>query len=105
MDKIITKPNESRKCKITVYNYHSGFSVMHPKEENKLPEVYDVEAWCVGGDEGIFAVFPHPTRKDSVMYAEGDDGHWWFVGTCGNSWVHKIIHAFTEYVKQEKIYG
>lgn len=67
--------NLSHLCKITVFNYHSGGSIMLPKREDELPDTYEVEAWCVGGEEGIFAVFPHPTQENSVMYAQGDDGH------------------------------
>jgi hypothetical protein len=83
-----------RRCKITVWNHFSGGSVLHPLSKNEKPKAYKVNAWCVGGDTGIFAVFKHKDFPGCTCYAQGDDGHWWFVGRHDAHWTPEYVKAF-----------
>ncbi len=70
---------------ITVWDYcdvrHGGSA--HQGIEC-TPQRFDVEAWCVGGKEGIRAFF----FIDERLYeASGDDGHWWLVDTFHVNWL------------------
>lgn len=68
-----------KKCKITVYDYRH--------KPDSMPDKYEVEAWCVSGEEGIRALFQ---RGDVIYEAHGDDGHWWVVGGFNKWWLDKI---------------
>lgn len=84
-----------RKSKITVYDYddarHNSCAWHH--SGNNIPvKIYEVEAWCVGGKEGIKAYF----IIDGMLYtASGDDGHWWLVNVCAARWLGWIKEAIT----------
>lgn len=78
----------AKKCKIKVHTFFGG-------EPNREPEVEEVEAWCVGGDEGVFAVWQHPEEEDWINIAHGDDGHWVFEKTISKFWVDGIIEALS----------
>ena len=91
-----------RLCWITVYDYFNGGSILHPIPDGQKPKAYKVKAWCVGGDEGIFAVFKHKDFPNCTCYAQGDDGHWWFVGRHHEHWTPEIIEAFQAYMLTEK---
>ena len=90
------------KHKIRVYDYHDAKHGTMPWSGNnssKEPEVYDVEAWCVGGPTGIRAFF----LMDDTMYcASGDDGHWWLVERMHKQWIPKIQQTIDEMVKEMK---
>ena len=53
-----------------------------------------VTAQCVGGNEGVFAVFPMPDHPDRIGMAWGDDGHWQLADVIGKPWLGDIIEAF-----------
>ncbi len=78
-----------RKCKITVYDYNDNIHGGHAPKDFK-PVKYEVEAWCVGGDEGIRAFF---FIGDMFCTADGDDGHWWLVNRCSKGWLKEIKEA------------
>lgn len=82
-----------RKCKIVVWDYFSGGSVLHPLSENEKPKAYKVNAWCVGGKDGVFAVFKHKDFPSCTCIAEGDDGHWWLVDSHNKHWTPEIVKA------------
>ncbi len=92
-----------RKCKITVYDYSDArhnASASH-YDKNNPPEVvqFDVEAWCVGGDEGVQAYWV----QDGRMYtAHGDDGHWWLDSVIAEAWVPEIIETLIACMEEEK---
>lgn len=71
-----------RQCRITVYNYHNDHGV---------PFKMNVNAQCVGGDEGVFAVFLIGTER--IGMAWGDDGHWQLADVHGRAWLDDIIEA------------
>lgn len=75
-----------RMCKITVYNYHN---------EHGAPFKMTVNAQCVDGDEGVFAVFRMPNYPDRIGIAWGDDGHWQLAAVYGESWVDKMVEALS----------
>ncbi len=83
------------KQRITVYNYFDGHSVLHRKK-NEMPDAYEVDAYCVGGENGVFATFNHPSfPPNCIGYAQGDDGHWWLVGVKHKDWLPEMTEAFT----------
>lgn len=77
------------KQKITVYDYHGAIKSSAPwhYKENINPTRYDVEAWCVGGKNGIKAFF---FINDTLYEANGDDGHWWLIGIMHKDWLEKF---------------
>ena len=83
-----------RKCKITVFDYsdatHNASATHYNKDDP--PEIieYNVEAYCVGGDEGVRAYWV----QNRCMYtAHGDDGHWWLTSVIALGWVEEMIEA------------
>lgn len=81
--------------KITVWDYDDVTDGGHLLEDFK-PVRYDVEAWCVGGKEGIKAYF---FVDNMICVADGDDGHWRIVGKFHMHWIHGIeeaVHAIAE---------
>jgi hypothetical protein len=85
-----------RKEKIIVYNYFSGGSILHRIDEDAIPEMWEVDAYCVGD---FFAVFKHPKEKNTTCFAGGDDGHWWFAGRHHMEWDSDMCKAYMEYIK------
>jgi hypothetical protein len=73
-----------RKCKITVYDYRD-------RPDTATPDKYEVEAWCVGGDEGIRALF---CQGNTIYEVNGDDGHWWLVGASDKHWLNETIEMY-----------
>jgi hypothetical protein len=59
-----------------------------------------VNAWCVGGEDGVFALFPDPENANLFCEAHGDDGHWWIVGRYSYPWAKQIIEAYQEISKK-----
>jgi len=89
-----------RKCKITVYDYSDArhnASARH-YDKNHPPEVveFNVEAWCVGGDEGVKAYW---VQDDRLYTAHGDDGHWWLNSVTSVNWAPGMIEAMQEAIK------
>lgn len=83
-----------RKCTIRVYDYSNarkGASAVHYDKDNPPPiKYFDVEAYCVGGAEGVHAYF---YKGDTLYEAHGDDGHWWLVGVIHLDWLKEMIDA------------
>lgn len=75
-----------RKCKITVWNYGDFFG-SGGRNKEASPISYEVEAHCVGGDEGILAFF---FLDNWFCVAKGDDGHWWMSYFCDGHWAKEI---------------
>jgi len=90
-----------RKCKITVFDYsdatHNASARHYDKDNPPKVVEYNVEAYCVGGDEGVRAYF----IKDGCLYsAHGDDGHWWLTSIIGLGWVPEMIEALEVIVEE-----
>jgi len=81
-----------RKCNITVYDWdHKLPGVGNFKGHPKNPSTkYEVEAWCVGGEDGIKAFF---FLDNMLCMADGDDGDWWLVDSCHKDWLKEIKEA------------
>lgn len=60
---------------------------------NDMPTYFDVEAVCVGGVDGVRAYFIHPNRPELIVFADGDDGHWWVNNTIHRHWIPGLIMA------------
>lgn len=73
-------------CNITVYEYPN---------ENEVKEM-KVKAVCVGGEEGVFAVFRMPNNDQIIGFASGDDGHRWLTETHHVDWIGRIAEAIKE---------
>ena len=78
-----------RKCAITVWDYEDNIHGGHASKDYK-PVKYEVEAWCVGGDEGVKAYFFVDNR---ICVANGDDRGWWLVDRFHMHWIHEIEEA------------
>ncbi len=63
------------------------------------PTAHKVEAICVPGKDGIFAVFDNPNRWNSVGFAAGDDGHWILIDSFHKNWLASIIKALEIYAQ------
>ena len=87
---------------IIVHNYFSGGSILHRVRYDEDIESYEVEAYCVGGEEGVFAIYQSPKGEDWYEYAQGDDGHWWFAGVMSKSWYPQIVEAITAIIEDDK---
>lgn len=72
-----------RKANITVFDYENKIG----KGKNHF---YEVEAYCVNGDEGVFAIF---TFERFICLASGDDGHWWILNVYDKAWLPDIKEA------------
>ena len=73
--------------KITVWDYDNAMHGGRYPPRDFKPVKYEVEAWCVGGTEGITAYF---FIGDMFCEANGDDGHWWLKTVCNKQWLKKI---------------
>jgi hypothetical protein len=73
---------EMKKRNIIVYDYSSSVK----------PIKYEVEAHCVGGENGVRAYF---ILNEKMYEAQGDDGHWWLVGKISKSWIKEIIDTIS----------
>ena len=88
-----------KKQRINVWDYQDavhGGNIWHAQEEEKS---YDVDAFCVGGDEGVYAIFENPIDVNTFCIAYGDDGHWYITGRFGKSWIKEIISKLQLYEK------
>lgn len=54
---------------------------------------FEVEAFCVGGVEGVFAVYQVPGQPDLIGFAAGDDGFWREIGSYSKGWLPLIQEA------------
>jgi len=66
--------------------------------ETEDPVGFEVDAWCVGGEEGILAYFYYENR---FCIAHGDDGHWWLMYTCHKDWKNRIQSEMSEFILEE----
>jgi hypothetical protein len=53
----------------------------------------EVDAWCVSGNDGVFAFFFH---GKSLYMAGGDDGHWWVVDHMDKAWTREFKKTVAE---------
>ena len=80
--------------RITVRNYFKGHSILHPRSDTDAPVEWHVDSYCVGGEDGVLAVFEHPDLPEGCIgFAQGDDGHWWFSGCIHRHWMPEYLNA------------
>lgn len=75
--------------------------------ELDIADIREVEAFVVGGLEGVFAVYTVEEEPNIYYFASGDDGNWWrisnglhifwFVG------VQRVINEVIEADKKKRI--
>jgi len=89
----------ARRCRITVWDHADRLhgSALPPSMIKHSPVRYDVEAWCVGGVEGVRAYF---IIGDLLYEADGDDGNWWLVSVCHKDWLKSVLEALTGLSKE-----
>ena len=75
---------------ITVRNYHKWHG---------FPKELDVQAVCVDGIEGVYAVFQHPIIPNWVCTAHGDDGYWTLSNIFDKQWLQGHIDALSEFLE------
>lgn len=71
---------------ITVYEYIN---------DDDMPNVLEVNAFCVGGREGVFAVFRMLNSDQLIGFASGDDGHWQLTETHHVHWISGIAEVIS----------
>lgn len=86
--------------KITVFDYYDAIHGTTPRQyEDKIKlKQYKVDAWCVGGPDGILAYF---YLDDKLCTAHGDDGHWWLIGACNKHWLKEIKKVIASILVKE----
>jgi len=88
------------KYKIAVYDYcNRRFGGDDPvKTQEEVHKWENVDAYCAGGEEGVFAIFFIP-NTDTIGIAVGDDGHWKLQQVYHKRWLDPItqtaLNAFT----------
>lgn len=55
----------------------------------------NVNAFCVNGNDGVFAVFRIPIDPELVGFANGDDGHWQISSVFHEVWLKNIATTIT----------
>lgn len=88
-----------RKCRIIVWDYYDAIHGGSHALKDFKPVRYDVEAWCVGREEGIKAFF---FVDNTICMADGDDGDWWMVDRFHMHWIHEIKDAIIAITKEER---
>ena len=77
-------------CDIKVWDY-TGIPKAAPRQPlGEQPVCLEVDAWCVGGEDGILAYFCHDGK---FCIAHGDDGHWQLMYACDEGWKEEIQEA------------
>ncbi len=70
-----------------------------------IEDIKEVEAYIVGGLEGVFAIYRLENLPSIYYFASGDDGNWWRISNgLHATWLTGVISAITEadkdYVKE-----
>lgn len=65
--------------------------------ELDFPDVREVEAFVVGGLDGVFAIYKIDKEPDIYYFASGDDGDWWRIdnGLHGD-WLNGVYLILAE---------
>jgi len=82
---------------IKVWDY-SGILEGDHLVNTEEPTGFEVDAWCVGGEEGILAYFYY---QNKFCIANGDDGHWRLMYTCHKDWKNRIKSVMSEFILEE----
>ena len=64
-------------------------------------KVYEVEAYCMDGKEGIFALFDNPIGDGTLCLASGDDGCWNIDHSFSKHYIPEIVEMFKSYQSGE----
>lgn len=77
--------------RITVHDsnqIYNGQTNPYTYNPNKKELVMEVDALCVGGEDGIFAYFFY---EDRFCMAHGDDGFWTLNYACHKDWFMTFV--------------
>jgi len=97
---LLTSKKEPMKYKITVYDYSDRLNGLNipVRSEKEIHKWENIDAFCAGGEEGVFAIFFIPDT-DTIGIAVGDDGHWKLQQVYHKRWLDAItqtaLNAFT----------
>jgi hypothetical protein len=72
--------------------------VHNHQKRSGFPQELDVDAECVGGLEGVYAVFQHPTNPRWVCTAQGDDGYWTLSNIFDKHWLQGHVDALSKFL-------
>lgn len=81
--------------KITIYSYG-----LNEDNQEVCIDDKEVNAVCLGGKTGIFAMYTNPENPKEVSLASGDDGHWECIGTLNKVWIPHMIDLFKEMLNE-----
>ncbi len=60
-------------------------------------DVIEVEAYVVGGLDGVFAIYRLDNLPDVCFFASGDDGHWWRISNgLHTNWLPEVFKVIRE---------
>ncbi len=61
------------------------------------PEIREVEAYVVGGLEGVFAIYRLDEAPNIYYFASGDDGNWWRISNGLHfDWLEGVLTVIGE---------
>jgi len=81
---------------------HSVYHSFPPLYDGKS-DIRIVDAYVVGGDEGIFAFYKVDEKPDLIYLANGDDGNWWRIDNGFHFWyLPKIKRVLDQLVKDKQ---
>lgn len=90
------------KIKIKVYDNQDAVHGGAPQHwDTSQQKIYEVEAYCVDGEEGIFALFDNPIGDGSVCLASGDDGMWNIDYNFAKHYIPEFIEMLKSYQKEK----
>lgn len=60
-------------------------------------DIIEVEAYVVGGLDGVFAIYRLENNPSIYYFASGDDGNWWRISNGLHSdWLNGVYLALAE---------
>ena len=63
-------------------------------------EMREVEAYVVGGLEGVFAIYRVSTEPNIYYFASGDDGNWWRISNGLHfDWLEGVLTVIEEAIE------
>ena len=62
-----------------------------------LPDIREVEAFVVGGLDGVFAIYKTDETPNIYFFASGDDGNWWRISNgLHKDWLNEVYLCIAE---------
>ena len=66
------------------------------------PEMREVEAYVVGGLDGVFAIYRTTIEPNVYFFASGDDGNWWRISNgLHYDWLEGVLTVIKEAIEDK----